>query len=140
MPHQRRWQLAAGTPRLPPCAAGGDLIVSVVFPQCWDGKNLDSPDHKSHMAFGIPGKGCPPDHPVPLPEITQNVHYSPSEPAGTANWRLSSDMYVGPSGYSLHSDWFGAWDPATLKKFVDNCINGNMDCHDYILGDGMILY
>ena len=23
-----------------------------MFPQCWDGVNLDAPDHKSHMAYG----------------------------------------------------------------------------------------
>ena len=125
---------------IPPCGAGGDLVVSVTFPQCWDGRNLDSPDHKSHMAYGIPNQGCPADHPVPLPEITQNVHYTPSAPEGTSHWRLSSDMYEGPGGYSLHSDWFGAWDPKTMQKFVDHCINGNQDCHDFILGDGTALY
>ncbi|MDP9045237.1 MAG: DUF1996 domain-containing protein [Pseudomonadota bacterium] len=124
---------------IPACGPGGDLVVSVSFPQCWDGKNLDSPDHKSHMAFGT-GKGCPADHPVPLPEITQNVHYHPRDASGTANWRLSSDNYAGPGGYSLHSDWMGAWDVPTMKKFVDNCLNGNKDCHDYILGDGTIIY
>jgi hypothetical protein len=129
------WQLS-----IPPCPAGGDLIVNVTFPQCWDGKNLDSPDHKSHMAYGIAGKGCPADHPVPLPEISQNVHYTPSESYGTATWRLSSDKYIGPAGYSLHADWYGAWDPATMKTFIDHCIRQKMDCHDDLLGDGSTLY
>lgn len=124
---------------IPACGAGGDLVVNVTFPQCWDGKNLDSPDHHSHMAFGT-GRGCPADHPVPLPEISQNVHYHPGDAAGTSHWRLSSDGYAGPAGYSLHSDWMGAWDVPTMKKFVDNCLNGSKDCHDFILGDGTILF
>ena len=33
------------------CAPGTWLVMSVEFPQCWDGVNLDSPDHKSHMAY-----------------------------------------------------------------------------------------
>ena len=31
------------------CAAG--LMVNVRFPTCWDGVNLDSPDHMSHVAY-----------------------------------------------------------------------------------------
>lgn len=125
---------------IPPCPAGGDLIVNVVFPQCWDGINLDSPDHRSHMAYGIPGKGCPADHPVPLPEITQNVHYMAEEPSGTSTWRLSSDNYAGPAGYSLHADWFGAWDPATMKTFIEQCLKKQRDCHDNLLGDDTALF
>jgi hypothetical protein len=35
-----------------PCPAG--IMVNLRFPTCWDGKNLDSPDHISHMSY--PGK------------------------------------------------------------------------------------
>lgn len=43
------------------------LRAQIVFPSCWDGKNLDSGDHQSHMSYpvgGAPDNGdCPPDHP-----------------------------------------------------------------------------
>lgn len=46
------------------------MRAQVNFPSCWDGVNLDSPDHKSHMAFasGGPNGGgdCPASHPVHL--------------------------------------------------------------------------
>ncbi|WP_309624448.1 DUF1996 domain-containing protein [Methylibium sp.] len=48
------------------CLVGDELWQGVFFPQCWDGKNLDSPDHKSHMAYPSDG-GCPRSHPVALP-------------------------------------------------------------------------
>lgn len=32
-----------------PCKAG--IMVNVRFPTCWDGINLDSPDHQSHVAY-----------------------------------------------------------------------------------------
>lgn len=32
-----------------PCPAG--IMVNVRFPTCWDGRNLDSPDHMSHVAY-----------------------------------------------------------------------------------------
>lgn len=53
---------------------------------CWDGKNLDSPDHKSHVAYpsGGPaafsgtgtGGACPSTHPVKIPQIMLEVHIS----------------------------------------------------------------
>ena len=33
------------------CANG--LRAQVYFPSCWDGKNLDSDDHQSHMAYPV---------------------------------------------------------------------------------------
>ncbi|MGK2954011.1 MAG: DUF1996 domain-containing protein [Thiobacillus sp.] len=126
-------------PAIPSCAVGDDLNVAVLFPQCWDGKNLDSPDHKSHMAYAT-GSGCPSTHPVPLPEIALNVHYKVSEANSGGFWKLSSDDYSGPGGYSLHADWFNGWDADTNKAFLAGCINRNMDCHDYLLGDGRMLY
>ncbi len=59
---------------IPNCPTGAELWQTVNFPQCWDGVNLDSPDHKSHMAYPT-GRGCPASHPVPLPEITFNIVY-----------------------------------------------------------------
>jgi len=32
-----------------PCSYG--IMISVRFPTCWDGVNLDSPDHMSHMRY-----------------------------------------------------------------------------------------
>jgi hypothetical protein len=124
---------------IPNCPVGDELGMAVVFPQCWDGINLDSPDHKSHMAYGT-GSGCPASHPVALPEITLNVHYRIAEANTGDFYKLSSDNYSGPGGYSLHADWFGAWDPAINQAFVSGCINALMDCHDYLLGDGRMLY
>lgn len=124
---------------IPSCAVGDSVMVSVTFPQCWDGINLDSPDHRSHMAFAT-GKGCAADHPVPLPEITLNFFYKVSEANNGDFWRLSSDNYAGPGGLSLHADWFGGWDAGINQSFLANCINAAMDCHDNLLGDGRILY
>src|SRR5262249_38669487 len=39
------------TSAIPTCPQGTGLRLHVRFPSCWDGKNLDSADHKSHMAY-----------------------------------------------------------------------------------------
>lgn len=124
----------------PDCAPGQLFIMSIDFPQCWDGVNLDSPDHKSHMSYGAgwPDLGCPSTHPVPLAQITQNFRYRVPA-SGMSTWRLSSDTYDGPAGYSGHADWMNGWDPAVFQRVVDNCYRGGFDCQMNLLGDGQTL-
>lgn len=124
----------------PNCRPGNDVMQTTLFPQCWDGVHLDSPDHKSHMAYATYPQGCPASHPVGLPEITFNVHYPVTVAGEAVHWRLSSDNYVGPAGYSAHADWFDGWDPDPMQTFVSRCINPRMNCHAYLLGDGRTLY
>ncbi|KAK3714818.1 hypothetical protein LTR37_007553 [Vermiconidia calcicola] len=45
----------------------GGMRVNINFPNCWDGKNIDSDDHQNHVASGY--NGCPSTHPVQLPQI-----------------------------------------------------------------------
>jgi Domain of unknown function (DUF1996) len=120
------------------CAVGDQLDMVVTFPQCWDGVNLDSPDHKSHMAY--PRGGCPSSHPVPLVEISYHISFAITRPGQAANWRLSSDNYSGPAGYSLHADWFNGWKQDILETWTRNCSNASRDCHAYLLGDGRGLF
>lgn len=47
------------------------IRFELMFPSCWDGVNLDSEDHKSHVAYPnlvIDGT-CPDDYPVRLPGL-----------------------------------------------------------------------
>jgi hypothetical protein len=121
------------------CKAGSGLNYGIGFPQCWDGKNLDSPDHKSHMAFAKPGVGCPATHPIAIPDIALNIHYETSDADESKTWRLSSDRSTLPPGTSAHADFFDGWDPRVMDTFVKNCINKRVDCHAYLLGNGTTL-
>ncbi len=51
------------------CADG--VRIELMFPSCWNGKDLDSPNHRSHVAYpdlGMTG-GCPPGFDVKLPGL-----------------------------------------------------------------------
>lgn len=126
---------------IPNCPVGSEVWQHIVFPQCWDGVNLDSPDHKSHMAYAN-GRGCPSSHPVPLPEITFNIIYPVTEANSPLRWRLSSDNYSStlPGGYSAHADWFNGWRPDIVDAFVRNCDRPAVDCKSHLLGDGRAIY
>jgi hypothetical protein len=129
---------------IPSCPAGHFVHVNILFPQCWDGRNLDSPDHKSHMAYPW-GKGwtCPTSHPVGIPEISLNIYWQvPDTDVSSAAWRLSSDVYDAsqPAGYSMHADWFDGWKPDIKRAWVDGCVRAVADCHAHLIGDGRSMY
>ena len=136
------------TPNIRPsseCKAGDDLMFSISFPQCWDGKNLDSPNHKDHMAYPSEIDGlvqCPKTHPVAIPEIGINVHFVISSTDNIDKWRLASDNYSTslPGGYSGHADWVNGWDEPSMAGIIKNCINGKKDAHAHLLCDGRKFY
>jgi hypothetical protein len=123
------------------CPVGNIVWATVVFPQCWDGVHLDSPDHKSHMAYVANG-ACPADHPVPFPEVTLNFAYTVTDANAIAHWRLASDNYDSsiPPGYSLHADWFNGWKPEIMQTFIHNCDQASRDCYAHLLGNGQMMH
>lgn len=54
------------------------LRAQVFFPSCWDGVNVDSPDHSSHMAYPdrIDSGICPPSHPHRLVSLFYEAWFS----------------------------------------------------------------
>jgi Domain of unknown function (DUF1996) len=131
---------------IPNCNVGETMQVHIDFPQCWDGLNLDSPNHKDHMAYSgndyPTANKCPASHPIAIPEISVSFNYLITQKGEAANWRLSSDNYAAtsPGGYSSHADWVNGWDEAYMKGIVTNCINKKVDCHANLLGDGRTIY
>ncbi|MFT3852379.1 MAG: DUF1996 domain-containing protein [Ilumatobacteraceae bacterium] len=126
---------------IPSCPAGERIGVRLAFPPCWDGVNLDSTDHRSHMAYGTYDTTgvwhCPTGYPVLLPEYSIGIWYA--NDGNSANWYLSSDRMAGmthANGTTFHADWFGAWDPTTIQTFVTNCIDALRNCIDGELGNG----
>ncbi|KAL1742256.1 hypothetical protein HDZ31DRAFT_43667 [Schizophyllum fasciatum] len=106
------------------------LRSQINFPSCWDGKNVDSADHRSHVAFlsAGPDSGMceDPAFPYTLPRIFMEVYwitqvwdvyrsqsYFPDQPFVFANGD--------PTGYGYHADFFNGWEPAALKNALDYC-------------------
>ena len=108
------------------CQAGSQLNIRYQAPSCWDGLHLDSPNHKSHMAYPVgttqDNGVCPASHPVALPKLEFKMAF-PTGNGDTALFRLASG-----SGHSFHYDFFNAWDTATLKALVDGCIRKGFQC------------
>ncbi|HEU4459263.1 MAG TPA: DUF1996 domain-containing protein [Methylibium sp.] len=125
------------SPTIPNCP-GGELWQIVEFPQCWDGRNLDSPDHRSHVVYPSGGR-CPASHPVMLPQVSYHVKYDVPA-SGASTWRLSSDIDGAPAGSSGHGDWVNGWEQEVMETFVSRIVNLGLSGGSHIVGDGRIIY
>lgn len=79
--------------------------------RCWDGVNLDSPDHKSHVTYPENGSfergsPCPKSHPVRLPQLFYEIMWNTTAFNNPAEWPedgsqpfvlSTGDPYVAPS-------------------------------------------
>jgi hypothetical protein len=96
----------------------------VRFPECWDGRRLDSADHKSHMAYAARDAGdtllsCPWTHPVSVPQVSVIAKYNV----------VGRGITLASGGvHTAHADFFNAWDPAALDDLLCNCIQEGVDC------------
>jgi len=117
------WTCGTGIDRevLPPtCPPSRPLRFLVTFPDCWDGVNLDSADHKSHMAYSSEG-ACPSSHPVPVPQLQFSVAYGFS--GDPSRLTLASGAII-----TGHADFFNAWDENKLASEISQCIHRGVIC------------
>jgi hypothetical protein len=83
------------------CANG--IRAEIFFPSCWNGKDLDTPDHKSHMAYPsmIDGGACPKGFPIRLPSLFYETIWNTNAFKGVAGQFVWSNG--DPTGMSTHS-------------------------------------
>jgi hypothetical protein len=112
----------ASTEEFPDCGGDQRLKLFLEFPECWNGEDKDSPDHKSHMAYRVDG-ACPPSHPVPVPRLLFKLRYDSDGGPDTTLARMAGGVHsTDAPAYTAHGDFWNAWGRETLREHIQFCL------------------
>ena len=93
---------------VPNCPADRALHLRATFPGCWNGRDLDSADHKRHMAYAVSGR-CPRTHPVAVPTLVLILLYPETE---------QRRLLQASGRFGAHADFMNGWNQETLDALV----------------------
>ncbi|MHA6621487.1 DUF1996 domain-containing protein [Pseudonocardia sp. DLS-67] len=112
------------TTQYPLCPDGSRLLRVLDFPSCWDGENLDSEDHRSHVTFADEQTGACPNDTVAVPQLRMILAYD--QPGGR-NFALDTfpDQQHHPA--TDHGDFVNGM-PDELMDAVVECLNEGLQC------------
>lgn len=109
------------------CPPGTKVETYLDFPTCWNGRDLDTANHRDHMAFAL-GQTCPSTHPVVMPRLEFLITYPVNGTGLSLGGTINGANVTSAPGYTFHGDFMNAWDQAELQRRVTNCLNTGRKC------------
>ncbi|MEU6066984.1 MULTISPECIES: DUF1996 domain-containing protein [Streptomyces] len=118
--------------KYPLCPSGSDVVRSFKFQSCWDGRNIDSANHRTHVAFADAEGNCPNGFQA-IPQLVQRIVYDVDAPSLQDGGRTVPLFAVDSFPEQLHKpvtdhgDFINVFDEDLMKQMVD-CINSGRTC------------
>ncbi len=111
------------TTKYPLCPRGSQVLRILDFPSCWDGRNTDSANHRTHIVFPQPDGACPPGF-RPVPQLRMVLGYTIPP-----NTRFAIDSFPEQLHNPItdHADFANVM-PTRLMNTVVTCINTGRRC------------
>ncbi|MGW3121498.1 DUF1996 domain-containing protein [Streptomyces sp. NPDC001107] len=118
--------------KYPLCPQGSDVVRTFRFQSCWDGRNIDSANHRTHVAFADASGNCPNGFQA-IPQLVQRIVYDVKAPSLQDGGRTTPLFAVDSFPEQLHKpvtdhgDFINVFDDGLMKEVV-SCINGGRAC------------
>ncbi|WP_411104594.1 DUF1996 domain-containing protein [Streptomyces sp. cmx-4-9] len=109
--------------KYPICPKGSDVVRTFTFQSCWDGKNTDSANHRTHVAFADQNGRCKKGF-TALPQLVQRITYGVSPGARFAVDSFPEQLH---KPVTDHGDFINVMSNGLMSKAVD-CINSGRNC------------
>ncbi|MFI7300618.1 DUF1996 domain-containing protein [Streptomyces sp. NPDC050121] len=119
------------TEQYPICPQGSSVVRSFAFQSCWDGKNIDSANHRSHVAFADANGNCQNGFKA-IPQLTMRLIYDVPAPV-IQNGQVKNAYAVDGFPEQLHKpstdhDDFISITKNNLANKIANCVNSGQRC------------
>jgi hypothetical protein len=121
------------TDKYPICPEGSSLVRTSKFQSCWDGRNIDSANHRAHVAFADPKTGACPSGFKAIPQLVQRLVYDVDAPSLNDNGQSGSFYAVDGFPEQMHKpitdhgDFVNVFDEQLMNQMV-LCINSGRRC------------
>ncbi|MDT4993399.1 MAG: hypothetical protein QOH97_3291 [Actinoplanes sp.] len=114
--------------KYPICPATSKVMRVQDFPGCWDGKNIDSENHRSHLAFADKTSGTCPAGFVAIPQLRISISYNiPREVQDRGQFALDSFPEENHNPFSDHNDFINVNSDRQMTR-IAACINAGRRC------------
>ncbi|MER5906826.1 DUF1996 domain-containing protein [Streptomyces mirabilis] len=120
------------TSQYPICPQGSKVVRTFAFQSCWDGQNIDSANHRTHVAFPDPASGVCGNGFKAIPQLTMRLTYNIAPPT-IQNGVVKNAYAVDGFPEQLHKaatdhDDFISVTTNNLANKIANCINTGKQC------------
>ncbi|MFI2369780.1 DUF1996 domain-containing protein [Streptomyces sp. NPDC018833] len=116
--------------KYPICPEGSQVVRTFKFQSCWDGQNIDSANHRTHVAFADEDGSCPNGFQA-IPQLVQRIVYDVPPPVFDGDnpsvFAVDSFPEQLHKPVTDHGDFINVFDENLMEEVVD-CINDGRKC------------
>ncbi|MFE5889792.1 DUF1996 domain-containing protein [Streptomyces sp. NPDC056462] len=118
--------------KYPLCPQGSDVVRTFKFQSCWDGQNIDSANHRTHVAFAAADGSCANGFKA-IPQLVQRIVYDVDAPSLQDGGKTTPLFAVDSFPEQLHKpvtdhgDFINVFSEDLMGEMVD-CINEGRKC------------
>ncbi|GAA0563689.1 hypothetical protein ADL28_43660 [Streptomyces violaceusniger] len=109
--------------KYPLCPKGSKVVRTFKFQSCWDGKNADSANHRTHVAFADAKGACAKGFKA-IPQLVQRITYKVAPGSLFAVDSFPEQLH---KPVTDHGDFINVMSNSLMKKAV-KCINTGRKC------------
>lgn len=111
------------------------IRLEMMFPSCWNGKDVDSPDHKSHVAYPdlVMTGTCPEGYETRLVSLFYETIWNTYAFKDVDGYFALANG--DPTGYGYHGDFMQGWEDGVLQEAIDTCTNPSGEVTDCAIFD-----